>query len=244
MPGTHAQLGAEQAHVHYYGSEQLHDTHEHDSAHLSVLLAGEFEESAGRATVEAFSGSLRLRPDGFRHAVRFGRPGALILTLAAPTPDEREDAAQQTWLPMLRAPSREVLRNLFAGVACDAATAAVELLALVRPHECGAGGASWLRHARERIADDPASAEMGAMAHEAGVHRVYFARAFASRFGAPPSVLRRRAMLDHALAAIVTQRRSLADAAASAGFADQSHMTRAFSEFLGVAPARLRALLR
>jgi AraC-like DNA-binding protein len=53
-------------------------------------------------------------------------------------------------------------------------------------------------------------------------------------------LIQRRVLLVRQL---VTRKRSLAEAAAEAGFADQSHMTRAFVRQLGVTPARYRAAL-
>jgi AraC-like DNA-binding protein len=138
---------------------------------------------------------------------------------------------------------RDILRSLRSQT-CDAETAAAELIAVATPAERENGMPRWLRAAHERLTEDPARARVDALAEEAGVHRVYFARLFDAKFGAPPSVVRRRAMLEHALAAIFERRLPLAEAAAAVGFADQAHMSRAFAEFIGVAPARLRALLQ
>lgn len=43
---------------------------------------------------------------------------------------------------------------------------------------------------------------------------------------------------------LIARGATLADAAASAGFADQSHMTRAFVRLLGVTPANYAAAMR
>jgi AraC family transcriptional regulator len=50
--------------------------------------------------------------------------------------------------------------------------------------------------------------------------------------------------LDWAAQRLVEGDCTLAEVAAQAGFADQSHFTRAFREYAGVTPGRYRALLR
>ena len=82
-------------------------------------------------------------------------------------------------------------------------------------------------------------AELAALS---GVSRFQLLRGFAREVGATPHayVVQRRVLLARRL---VAQRRSLAEAAAGAGFADQSHMTRAFVPEFGITPARYRAAL-
>jgi AraC family transcriptional regulator len=116
-------------------------------------------------------------------------------------------------------------------------------MAIAAPIEAPRVAPKWLSAAHERIREEPASVRVDALARDAGVHRVHFSRLFDAIYGTPPSVFRRRAMLEHAIAGMLARRGSLADAASEAGFADQAHMSRAFSEFLSVSPARLRAFV-
>ena len=69
------------------------------------------------------------------------------------------------------------------------------------------------------------------------------ARAFRRHFGTSPYRYVTMRRLDHVRAALRTHN-SLADAAADAGFADQSHMTRQFKQALGISPGRWRQLDR
>ncbi len=75
------------------------------------------------------------------------------------------------------------------------------------------------------------------MANMAGVSRFHFLRGFARATGATPHayILQRRVRLVRRLLAAG---RELGEASACAGFADQSHMTRAFVRQLGITPAR------
>ncbi|QPQ54920.1 helix-turn-helix transcriptional regulator [Allosphingosinicella flava] len=103
-------------------------------------------------------------------------------------------------------------------------------------------GPGWLHRARERIADDPAEADISDMAAQAGVHRVHFSRSFQRAFGIAPSLYRQRCMAARVLSNVLAGN-PLADAASAAGFADQSHMTRTLRKQTGLNPHRLRTLL-
>ena len=75
----------------------------------------------------------------------------------------------------------------------------------------------------------------------AGADRFTIARHFRRAFGTSPDRYRTLRRLALARAAIEAGR-SLADAAAETGFADQSHMTRQFKRTYGLTPARWLAL--
>ena len=215
--------------------------HAHDGAHLSLVLAGGFEETESRREWTAGAGRAGLRPEGLRHAVRFGPSGATVLTFAPPPcEDGRLAVADPLWSPVL---PREHLRRLTpllleggeAGL-----EAAWDLLAL-----CGAPLEDprpdpWLRAVRDRLMEAPAGARLAAIARHAGRHRVHLARAFLAAYGETPSAFRRRAMLDRALG-LTAAGQPPALAAAEAGFADQSHFTRACRDLYGLPPGRLMA---
>jgi len=74
-----------------------------------------------------------------------------------------------------------------------------------------------------------------------GLDRFTIARQFRSAFGTSPDRYRTLRRLALARAAIESGR-SLAQAAAETGFADQSHMTRQFKRTYGMTPARWMAL--
>jgi AraC-like DNA-binding protein len=97
---------------------------------------------------------------------------------------------------------------------------------------------------RARIDDDPAAQlTLAELAAEAGMSRFQLLRSFAQALGLPPHAYRmqRRVVLARQLIARGT---ALAETAAAAGFADQSHMTRAFVRLLGVTPANYAAAIR
>jgi AraC-like DNA-binding protein len=90
---------------------------------------------------------------------------------------------------------------------------------------------------RQRLDDDPAcDPGLAELAAEAGLSRFQLLRAFARELGLTPHayLMQRRLSLARGL---IDSGLALAAAAHEAGFADQSHMTRAFRRTLGYTPA-------
>jgi AraC family transcriptional regulator len=100
----------------------------------------------------------------------------------------------------------------------------------------------WLALVRERLHDTGGTAPVEALAADAGVHRVHLARTFRDHVGVPVTVYARRLRLE-AARRHVERGVPLAQAAARAGFADQSHLTRTMRSAWGVTPGELRRTL-
>ncbi|MFC0225977.1 AraC family transcriptional regulator [Serratia aquatilis] len=93
-----------------------------------------------------------------------------------------------------------------------------------------------IRVARERLDDDPANpVSLAELAQLCGIGRYQLIRSFQRATGITPHayLVQRRIQLARQLIANGTP---LAESAAAAGFADQSHMTRQFTRALGVSP--------
>lgn len=91
---------------------------------------------------------------------------------------------------------------------------------------------------RDSIDDDPAaSPSLSAMAAQAGLTRFQTLRAFSRLTGLPPHAYAIQRRLDLARK-LIGQDMPLAEAAAEAGFADQSHMHRAFVARHGYTPGQ------
>lgn len=99
----------------------------------------------------------------------------------------------------------------------------------------------WLQRVREQLEDQwrtqPGIAEL---AHTAGVHPVYLARAFRRQYGCTPADYLRRCRLQRAALMLSDRRRSIAAIAADCGFVDHSHLTRAFTLRFGCTPSAYR----
>jgi AraC family transcriptional regulator len=100
---------------------------------------------------------------------------------------------------------------------------------------------AWLARSVERLRE-PDAPSISALADEAGVHPVYFTRAFRAAVCAAPSEVARRARLERASAALLASGSPLTAVACDAGFADHSHFCRQFRREFGVTPSRYRAL--
>ncbi|WP_158639218.1 AraC family transcriptional regulator [Elioraea rosea] len=93
---------------------------------------------------------------------------------------------------------------------------------------------------RERIEDD---LDLATLAAAVGLSPCHFARAFRSATGETPFARFRRIRVEHAAALLRERCAPLAEIALASGFADQTHMTRAFRAVLGTTPGRLRAAM-
>jgi AraC family transcriptional regulator len=93
------------------------------------------------------------------------------------------------------------------------------------------------------VHDDPTAASLGALAARLDVHRVHLARAFRDHYGETVGDQLRRVRLLRAVRLLRESEAPLSRVAADAGFADQSHMTRALRSALGVTPGQARTLL-
>jgi AraC family transcriptional regulator len=93
----------------------------------------------------------------------------------------------------------------------------------------------------ERFMESLRVADLAALV---SVHPVHLSRVFSSYFGIPLGSYVRRLRLDWTAVQLATADITLCDLALQAGFADQSHFTRAFKRQTGLTPAKYRQLTR
>lgn len=122
----------------------------------------------------------------------------------------------------------------------DAALTLAE--AVAGPDDASRHAPGWLLRAAGIVADlaRAPGLTIGALAAEVGVHPVHLARAWKRHLGRSPGDAIRLRRADHATQALV-RRKDLAETAALAGYADQSHMTREYVRIFGVTPGAFRA---
>ena len=102
--------------------------------------------------------------------------------------------------------------------------------------------AAWQeRLVKDRLLDDfagdPGLAELASLCR---LSRSYFARAFKETTGAPPHRWLLQHRLGRAKELLERTARPISDIALECGFADQSHLTRAFSRMFSTSPAAWR----
>lgn len=230
--------------------------HVHDRATLAVMLEGCFDVSITQRVYACEPGSAVTEPAQERHGNVFGTAGARVVVIQ---PDPLAVAGLGACARLFeevryarRSPvcghARRIARELRAP---DSATPlaveglVLEMLALAsrqdRRERPLRRAPPWLARARDelhaRFRDPPRIREL---ADAAGVHPDHLARAFRLRFGVPVGSYVRRLRLDWAATRLEVAEEPIARIALEAGFADQSHFTRAFKRYTGLTPAEYR----
>lgn len=238
--------------------------HYHDSYGVGVIDAGAHRSASGRGSVDAFAGHVITTNPGEIHD---GRPLGCarrrwrILYAPVATPLLRDDDTDRTIefdAPVIADPAaqRAVLRLMDR---IEAATLRPHAGARLACEEAFAGLVGWLqrrapapsrtpsaalRHARaalEASVGEPPS--LATLAAHAGLSRYQLLRQFAQAYGLTPFAWLQQQRLAHARAAIA-RGHTLAQAAAEAGFADQSHLTRLFRRHFGMTPGQWAQCVR
>jgi AraC family transcriptional regulator len=82
------------------------------------------------------------------------------------------------------------------------------------------------------------------IANVVGVHPVHLARVFRRRYGCSVGEYARNWRVEVASRQLATSTNSIAEVAAVAGFADQSHLCRTFKAVSGLTPNEFRTIFR
>jgi AraC family transcriptional regulator len=233
-------------------------THAHEHPMLVLGCGGAFEERyTGRIrSATCVPGTVLVRPAGERHSNRFGAADARDVAI------EIESNALERlrpWADCLggvgswRGPSIAPLARRFRvelELGDDASPLALEALALelltwlMRSTKRANRTTDpvWLRRVREFIREEwrHRAIRLHDLAGVAGVHPAHVARFYRRRFGETPAGSIRRFRLEWAADQLARSPKRLAEVALEAGFADQSHFTRAFAARFGTTPGSFR----
>jgi AraC family transcriptional regulator len=226
--------------------------HAHDRATLAIVLDGAFRKQLLRGVQECRPCSVIGEPAGERHSNWFGPRGARVLLLQpAPRTDDRAGG----WRSLFDAPrffldaniadlARRAFRELLEPD--DLSLLALEALGMelfvaarrdakAEFHGRAPGWMSRLEellHARftERLC-------MRSLASEVGRHPVHVARVFRAHHGMTVAGYVRQLRVAWAQEQLRQPGAVAAQVALAAGFADQSHFTRAFRRVMGRPPS-------
>lgn len=234
-----------------FAPDLIQDTYEPELPYLALVLDGSLAKSFPARTIELQKASGLTMPAGAAHGARFGPNGARILIVKPKS--ESPPAGCLDRLVELRGRAFSWLAWRLAGELRASDTAAplaaeglaLELLAATsretRTHRPAGRAPAWLASAEEilrtRLRD---SIGLGELADAVGVHPTHLARVFRARHGVSVGEYGRHLRLAWAAAEISRGDTPLGVIAAQAGFADQSHFTRAFRRYVGMTPARYR----
>jgi AraC family transcriptional regulator len=246
---------------HYPPVRQPLHVHAHPS--FSVIIAGKARDRSRSQTYEQGSLTAVFHPTTEPNATENGPGGVLAFTLECTLSwlERHEIAEKDLGGYQLLSPSvwsrlacLRLVGTAFEpgpGAEADLETQALELLEpLVNSPSASEPRRAprWLRRAEEFLRVQFRSPiSLRSVAREAGVHPVYFARVFRRHHGCSVSAYLRALRLADAAEVVLQQGCSLAEAAYAAGFADQAHLTRRFTQVLGFPPKtvrRLRSLLQ
>ena len=235
--------------------------HEHASAGLAVVLAGTLETSlSGGRRFSSPRGSVIVLPAGLVHshpapatetrliaievdlAALAGRLGACakLFGEARQWRDHRALALAWSIARELAAPDA-MTPLLSGGMAVEVLAAADRLIGSPRERS----RPCWLMESVEAIHLRYAEPlRLHDRAREAGVHPVYFSRAFHKHMGCTVRAYVRNLRVDRAADLLASSELSIAEVALEAGFSDQSHLCNVFRRVRGVTPSRYRVLAR
>jgi AraC family transcriptional regulator len=223
--------------------------HEHDTAHICVVLGGGFMEREKSGWRDVSPGTVRVSAAA-SHDIDFSGNGATCLVL-----ESISNHLVATVAPRFIENDTRLMA-LACGI--DRASKSSDALRLTRKDDLTTeflaqvdrrlrGRVSppppWLERIREMVHDGTRAASVAELAREAGVHRVHVARSFRDHYGISVSSYARRVRVQGALHLLATSTLSLSQLALQAGFADQSHLTREVRALIGQTPGALRSRL-
>lgn len=209
-------------------------THRHRAPYAALVLDGDYTESSLDGPLPCAPGTLVLHPAFHAHGDRFGRGGASAINLdisESATPGMPADPgfAARAWRVHDLREAREVFERAPRRLA--------ELLAQAAPL-AAAAVPDWQDELLRRLQRE--ERDIAELARELGVSAEHASRALARSFGMPPRALRREARWRQALRLLAAPM-PLAQVAAAAGFADQSHLHRIVLAHAGCTPLQLRS---
>ena len=232
--------------------------HTHEQFGVGLIERGAQKSASGRGVVEAGAGDIiTVNPGEVHDGAPIGDGGrswrmlyldpAIVAELTVDISEGWPASAVEFTQPTVSDKHmaglfRKLFQAMIAGGADHAELEADETLLLflggLLQTKAGEGRSvpAGIASARALIDDDPVAAlTLTALAHEAGLNRYQFLRAFARATGLTPHayLMQRRI---HRARQLIGRGVRLADAAADSGFSDQSHMTRLFVRSFGMAP--------
>lgn len=233
--------------------------HTHETAHVSVVLQGNFTEVSGRKTRSSEASTLIIHPPDEDHAVTFHDTGARVFSFhIKPQMHERIrdfskildapavfQGGQPTWLAaQLYRESKtldEVTPLILEALALEIVAATSRRAESMRERSIP----RWLGRAREYLhANYAAKISFAALAELVGVHPVYLAREFRRAFSCTMGEYVRRLRVETACRKISGSNLPFDEIALTVGFYDQSHFSNVFKSLTGTTPAQYRTIFR
>ena len=205
-------------------------THRHRAPYAALVLDGDYTETSLDGPLPCRPGTLILHPAYHAHGDRFGRLGASALNIELP--GTTLELAASAW----QVHDLREAHDVFAR--CPQRLP--ELLAIATP-QAAAEQPEWQPALLRAMADS--DDDIAVLARRLGVSAEHASRALGRSYGMSPRALRREARWRRALH-LLAGAQSLAEVAAAAGFADQSHLHRVVVAHAGCTPVQLRRQIK
>lgn len=218
---------------------------------ISIILDGELWESTEQGEVKATRNSVVIKPNDVVHENTFGTMPLRLLSISFNDNallTDRFDSWQWInhpaiqvmgiglWTQMQCVKNEKALMVLF-----DQFSTALSRLAGQEHFKRPALWATTLKKLLEANLDSPQT--MGALSEQLSLHRVSLARGFRKEYGLSPVQFRQYIRVMTALQELALTQKSLAAIAYEAGFADQSHLSRAVKSLVGCTPGGFRRMM-
>jgi AraC family transcriptional regulator len=230
--------------------------HTHDRACVATMLDGCFDLTIAGRVLPCPPAAVATEPAGERHANRMGDAGAHVIVIQ---PDPCRADLLRPFAPFLDRASRRhhagvaaaaarLSRELdhpddLASLAAEAAVLEIMVVLARVAHDAERAPPRWLLRVRDLIhARFREPIRIADVASEADVHPGHLARAFRQHFRMTLGSYVRTLRLEWVAARLLESEQSLAGIALAAGFADQSHLTRAFKQYSGLTPQAYRRI--
>jgi AraC-like DNA-binding protein len=214
--------------------------HQHSSPFVTIVLSGTYVEVNDTVPELCRDGAVVVHQAGEEHADRFACHTRCLNVelpngLAALAPDQTSALGSST--------VREAARRIVTAFHRDQSSLQTAVQHLrVAIESSGAERMEpppWL----QRVFDEfpwTEAVPLREAAALAGLHETHFSRAFRQHTGITANEYRARARVRYASQLLLGTTSAISRVAANAGLSDQSHLTRLFSERLGVSPAAYR----
>ncbi|HEY7403323.1 MAG TPA: AraC family transcriptional regulator [Candidatus Angelobacter sp.] len=227
--------------------------HAHQAAFVSLMLEGQYRETAGFLQFGYQPFSCVYHPPGMEHHDEIGATGVTLLTFEfKPELMEEVDFCAIDTRPIVdlsgRQPAWELM-DLYRRICADTTSnldlesRAVSLaFSIVRTSARVPRDLRSLRCACEYVhAHFEDNLTLAQVARAAGVHPVYLGHIFRQEFGETLGEYLNRVRVHAAADRLVNSELPLSTIALDSGFYDQSHFTRIFRHFTGATPGAFRA---
>lgn len=243
------------------------EPHIHDRATFGIMLGGgfdlEFTSPAIRHRIlECRPGTVFTEPAGEKHGNRIGTAGASVLVVQVDpdAPDPRIEPLRPLLADRINCFPSERIALRARRLARELndpdplSDLAIEALALEMLVDAARNDTRWTRTGETppwlRVAEDYVRANfrtklrIADVAEAAGVHPSHLASVFSRVHGLPLGEFIRRLRLEWAARQLTDSDEPIGTIAFAAGFADQSHFTRAFRRQTGRTPGAYRSGVR